>query len=113
MKRVLSVSLGSPEGDFTARTTLLGQEVELRRIGTNGDLKRYVQLLREHEGKVDAFGYGGSDMYLWCAGRAYPLRESMKVAANAGRTPIVDGSGLKNTLERETIRYLAREGIID
>ena len=35
------------------------------------------------------------------------------MAAAARVTPIVDGSGLKHTLERETIRWLQREGVID
>lgn len=113
MKRVLGVSLGSAERDFEVSTTLLGQEVHIRRVGTDGDARRFAQLLREHDGKVDAFGFGGGDLYVWSAGRRYPWRREIALARVARRSPVLDGSGLKNTLERETVRRLSRERVID
>jgi len=35
------------------------------------------------------------------------------MAAAAKRTPVMDGSGLKHTLERETVAYLQDHGIVD
>jgi hypothetical protein len=113
LKRVLGVSLGSPERDFEVSASLLGEEVQIRRIGTDGDAGRFAQLLRQYDGKVDAFGFGGGDLYVWSAGRRYPWRREIALARAARRTPVLDGSGLKNTLERETIRHLSRDGIID
>ena len=113
MKRVLGVSLGSSERDFEVSTTVLGQEVHIRRVGTDGDVRRFAALLREYDGRVDAFGFGGGDMWVWSGGRRYAWRREVALARTARQTPVLDGSGLKNTLERETIRYLAREGIID
>src|SRR5262249_59319315 len=46
-------------------------------------------------------------------GRRYVVRQAAQMAAAARVTPVVDGSGLKHTLERETIRWLQREGVID
>ena len=65
------------------------------------------------DGKVDAFGLGGTDLFIYAGKKRYTFRESAEIAACAGATPIVDGSGLKNTLERRVIRQLANEGIID
>jgi len=113
MKRVVSVSLGSPRGDKTVAATLLGEEFEISRIGTNGDMAKFAQLVREFDGKVDAIGLGGIDLYLYAGDRRYTIRDAAKLAANAKVTPIVDGSGIKNTLERETIEWLQREGITD
>ncbi len=113
MKKVVSVSLGSPKGDFCATKTILGQEIEVSRIGTNGDLKRYAELMRELDGKVDAIGLGGIDLYLYAGKHRYTIRDAAKLAANAKITPVVDGSGLKNTLERETFEWIQRQGIID
>ena len=62
MKRVVSVSLGSPKGDFRTTQTLLGEEVEIARVGTNGDLRRYAEMMRELDGNVDAIGLGGIDL---------------------------------------------------
>jgi len=113
MKRVVSVSLGSPKGDKTVRTTLLGEEFEIARIGTNGDFERFAQLVRELDGKVDAIGLGGIDRYLYAGNRRYVVRDADKLARNAVKTPVVDGSGVKNTLERETVDWIQREGILD
>jgi hypothetical protein len=113
MRRVVSVSLGSSRGDKTSVQTLLGEQFEISRIGTNGDMKRYAELLRELDGKVDAIGLGGIDRYLVAGNRRYTVRDAERLARNVKKTPVVDGSGIKNTLERETIEWLQREGIID
>ncbi len=113
MRRVVSVSLGSPKGDFQAAATILGQEFEISRIGTNGDLARYAEMVRELDGQVDAIGLGGIDLYLYAGDRRYTIRDAARLAANARVTPVVDGSGLKNTLERQTFEWIQREGIID
>lgn len=63
-------------------------------------------MIRELDGKVDAFGIGGIDLYVQAGGRRYVLRQARKIASAARLTPIVDGTGLKNTLERRVIRQL-------
>jgi hypothetical protein len=114
MKRVVSVSLGSPKGDKKVNATLMGEEFEISRIGTNGDMKKFAELVRELDGKVDAIGLGGIDLYLHAAGgKRYTIRDAAKLASNAKISPVVDGSGIKNTLERETIERLHKEGIVD
>jgi hypothetical protein len=47
-------------------------------------------------------------LYLVAGNRKYVVKESQRLASQAKTTPVVDGSGLKNTLERETVRWLAR-----
>ena len=113
MKRVVSVSLGSSKGDKTVRAVLLGEEFEISRIGTNGDTKRFAEMVCELDGNVDAIGLGGIDRYLFAGKRRYTIRDAENLARNAKKTPVVDGSGIKNTLERETIEWLDREKIID
>jgi len=46
---------------------------------------------------------GGIDIWIWGGKRRYTFRDAKKIAAAAQKTPIVDGSGLKNTLERRVI----------
>jgi len=113
MKRVISISLGSSRGDKAVTAKLLGEDFEISRVGTNGDMKRFVELMKEYDGKVDAIGLGGIDRYLVANGRKYVVRDAEKLARYAKKTPVVDGSGIKNTLERETIQWLQREEIID
>ncbi len=112
MLRVVSVSLGSPSRDHQVDATLLGREFCIERRGTDGDLKRARDLIAELDGHVAAIGLGGIDLYVVAGTRRYIMRDAARLAAAAKQTPVVDGSGLKNTLERETIQRLQNEGII-
>jgi len=113
MKRVVSVSLGSSKRDKTSQVEILGEEFEISRIGTDGDMKRFGEMIAELDGKVDAIGLGGIDRYLWVDDRRYTVRDADRLARIAKVTPVVDGSGVKNTLERRTIEYLQDNGLVD
>jgi hypothetical protein len=52
------------------------------------------------DGKVDAFGVGGVDLYLRLDEREYPLHAALKLVEGVTQTPLCDGRGLKHTLER-------------
>lgn len=106
MKRVVSVSLGSSKRDHAVEVELLGQLCRVERIGTDGDLGKAIALVRELDGQVDAFGMGGIDLYVQAGGRRYILREAKSIAAAARVSPMLDGTGLKNTLERKAVGHL-------
>ncbi|GAX88630.1 quinate 5-dehydrogenase [Effusibacillus lacus] len=107
MKRVVSLSLGSSSRNHRVQTVFLDQEVEIERIGTDGDRNKLIQLIREMDGSVDAFGMGGIDRYIYVNKNRFTFREAETIARAATKTPILDGSGLKNTLERYVIEQLA------
>jgi hypothetical protein len=113
MKRVVSVSLGSSSRDHRARVTLMGQEFDISRVGTDGKLDAAIAMVRELDGKVDAIGLGGIDVYLYAGRHRYALRDGLRLLEAAKTTPIVDGSGLKNTLEREAVRFMREQLSID
>jgi len=113
MKRVVSVSLGSSERDHRVLTNFLGELFEIERIGTDASMEKAIDLIRKLEGEVDAFGMGGIDLYIWAGKKRYTIREAKKLKTAALNTPILDGSGLKNTLERRVIAYLSKNNIID
>lgn len=110
-KRVVSVSLGSSRRDAVAEVDLLGEKVVLERRGTDGDFQGALCLIRQLDGQVDAIGLGGIDLYLWAGGRRYTIREAKRLKEAAKKTPVVDGSGLKHTLERRAVAQLS--GLID
>jgi hypothetical protein len=110
---VVSVSLGDSSRDSDKRAELLGREVRIERRGTDGDMEQAIRLIRELDGRVDAIGLGGIDLYLIAAGRRFVIRDAMKMAKAAVKTPVVDGSGLKNTLERRTVEWLQETGTVD
>lgn len=99
MKRAISVSIGSSKRDKAVEVELLGQQVSIERIGTDGDMDKAAQLFNELDGKVDAFGLGGADLGLMVDNKWYPLYSVQPMVKNVRLTPLVDGAGLKNTLE--------------
>jgi len=113
MKRVVSVSLGSSSRDHRAVVTFMGEEFDISRVGTDGKLDVAIAKVRDLDGKVDAIGLGGIDVYLYAGRHRYALRDGLRLLEAAKITPIVDGSGLKNTLEREAIRFMQDELAID
>lgn len=109
MKEALSISIGSSTRNKSAEIKLLGQEVRIRRVGTDGDMKAARDMFREFDGKVDAFGVGGSDLGLFFAGKWYPLHSVLPMVQDVHKTPVVDGCGLKNTLEARCAAILETE----
>lgn len=69
------------------------------------------EMISSLDGKVDAIGLGGIDLYLVVGRKKYAIRDALKLKKMAKTTPVVDGSGLKDTLERETVRSLIADGI--
>lgn len=113
MKRVISISLGSSKRDHAVELEVLGEQFRIERVGTDGDMQKAVSMIRELDGKVDAFGMGGIDLYVQAGRQRYVLRSALPLARAAQKTPIVDGSGLKNTLERRVIAHLQAEAGMD
>jgi hypothetical protein len=106
LKHVVSVSLGSSKGDKVYETRLLGQDFRIERVGVDGQFEAFRKKVLSLDGRVDAIGIGGADLYLVAAGRRYAFRQILQVANKLKKTPIVDGSGLKHTLERKAIHIL-------
>lgn len=106
MKRAVSISLGSSKRNSAVELDLLGEKVRIERIGTDGDMERAARLFEELDGQVDAFGVGGTDLGLTVDGKYYRLHSVAPLVRNVRQTPVVDGSGLKNTLERGVVPYM-------
>ena len=113
MKKIVSVSLGSSKRDHHVNSKFLNIDFEISRIGTDGDLKKAITVLKELDGHVDAIGLGGIDIYLYSRTKRYALRDGLRLKEAVKTTPVVDGSSLKNTLERETVKYLVKQNIIN
>lgn len=103
MKHAVSVSIGSSRRNKQATIELFGEEILIERIGTDGDLAKARQLYEELDGKVDALGVGGGLLGLRVAGHWYPMHSLLPLVRNVKKTPLVDGTGLKMTLERRAV----------
>lgn len=108
MKRAVSVSLGSSKRNKKVEVELLGEQVSIERIGTDGDMEKAAQLYKELDGQVDAFGVGGADLGVLMDKKWYPLHSVKSMVRFVEKTPIVDGTGLKSTLEYRVAPYLDR-----
>lgn len=106
MRRAVSVSLGSSRRDKTAVIELLGEKVQIERVGTDGDMEKAAQLYKSLDGQVDAFGVGGADLGLTVGDKWYALHSIKPMVRFIEKTPVVDGSGLKLTLEATTASFI-------
>ena len=113
MKKIVSVSLGSSTRDHRAVVNLLGEDFDISRIGLDGKLDAAIAKVKELDGTVDAIGLGGIDVYLYAGSKRFALRDGVRLLEAAKITPTVDGSGLKNTLEREAIRFMQEDMGVD
>lgn len=108
MKKILSVSLGSPSRDHTTRHEFLGQECELSRQGTGADFDKALAMYREYDGKVDAFGVGGLEFYLGVGKRRYYFREGKRIRAAIQISKVGDGNGVKGLLVQRAFKALEK-----
>jgi len=106
MKRAVSISIGSSKRDKTVEVDLLGEKVSIERIGTDGSMEKAALLYQELDGKVDAFGVGGADLGLMVDNKWYPLYSVQPMVRYIKQTPVVDGTGLKNTLENRIVPFM-------
>lgn len=106
MKRAVSISIGSSKRDKAVEVELLGEKVSIERIGTDGDMEKAAQLYKELDGKVDAFGVGGADLGVMVDDKWYPLYSVQSMIRFIQKTPVVDGAGLKNTLENRLASFI-------
>jgi hypothetical protein len=106
MKRAISISIGSSKRDKVIELELLEEKIIIERRGTDGDMEKAALLYQELDGKVDAFGVGGADLGVMVDKKWYPLYSVNKMVRFVKQTPLVDGEGLKNTLEKRLATYL-------
>jgi hypothetical protein len=109
MKRAVSISIGSSKRDKAVEVTLLGEKVSIERIGTDGDMEAAALKFKELDGKVDAFGVGGADLGAIVEGKFYPFHSVTKLVRYVEKTPVVDGGGLKNTLENRAPAFVDKK----
>jgi hypothetical protein len=106
MKRAVSISIGSSKRNKAVLVELLGEQVSIERIGTDGDMEKAARMYQEMDGTVDAFGVGGADLGLQVEDHWYPLYSVEPMIRFIQKTPVVDGAGLKNTLENKLAAFI-------
>lgn len=108
MKKIVSISVGSSARDHTTRHEFLGQECEISRRGTDGDFQKAIQLYKELDGKVDAFGIGGVEFFLQVENKKYYFRDVKRIRNAITISKAGDGNGVKGLLEKRAFEYLEK-----
>lgn len=106
MKHAVSISIGSSKRNKSVEIELLGEKVRIERIGTDGSMEKAAQMYRELDGKVDAFGIGGTDLGLRVENRYYKLYSMRSMIRYVKQTPLVDGAGLRHSLESQIAQFI-------
>lgn len=106
MKHIVSISIGSSKRNHKVCMDIRGEEVVIERVGTDGDVQMAIKYIQELDGKIDAFGMGGIDVYLNAGKTRYRIKDAVPIRDAAKITPMVDGSGLKVSLEKEIPHFI-------
>ena len=98
MKHILLIHLNS--GEEIATVSLAGRTVEIRRVGCGGDPERARALIAQADGRVDAIGLEGIPSQLQIGEIQRPYEAGVALRSAAQTTPVVDGGGVRPSLER-------------
>jgi predicted amino acid dehydrogenase len=105
MKQVIGISLGERQQDFTLRTELLGQKLQVRRLGTDGDVAEADRLLHHWDTRADAIGLGlAKDSGNLADGGADP-RRAARLRAKVRHAPFSNGTRLADILLEWAVRH--------
>lgn len=106
MKHILIIDLGT--GRDTRTVSFAGETIAVERIGCDGDLAHARQRVLEYDGRVDAIALEGmpGSLRLGSLTRAHPDAANLQAAASL--TPVVDGSGVRDGLERWAVMLADR-----
>ncbi|MCL4813777.1 MAG: serine carboxypeptidase [Vicinamibacteraceae bacterium] len=101
MKRVLIVDLLHPdEIRPPVVLNLLGHTIQVERKGSGGDPETARQLIVDADGAVDAIGLDGLPTSIRLGSVTRPHRDGALLLGAARQSPLVDGSGVRDGLER-------------
>ena len=105
MKQVIGISLGARDQDFRLRTQLLGQTLQVRRLGTDGDTAEAGRLLRRWDGQADALALGLVRDRGQLAAGGHDAQLALKLRAKVRHTPFSDGGRLADIFLERAVRH--------
>lgn len=98
MKKIAVIHVGDESRQ--EKVAFLGQTVEVERIGCGGDVDQARKIITEFDGRVDAVALEGLPAYLELGPRRVAHETGVTLPEAARKTPVVDGSGIRDGLER-------------
>jgi predicted amino acid dehydrogenase len=109
MKKVVSISLGTAEADYSFRTRFLGESFQLTRLGTDGNAGRARQMLEEWRVRADTLGLGMVREHYAVGTDRFEQPETRRLEQAAGDTPVTTGFRLREIVQEWTLRSTQAE----
>ncbi len=106
MKTVVGISLGAGDQDFEFSARFLGQQFNVRRLGTNGSTAKAVKLLKHWEQHADAIGLGVVKDSYTVGSRRYVEKDSTRMKSAVTRIPVTTGGRLSDILQEWALRHV-------
>jgi predicted amino acid dehydrogenase len=106
MKTILVIHTAEDESQTSV--TFLGQTVAIRRLGCGGDADRARHWVSEYDGQVDAIVLDGLPAELRLGTQRVRHAVGRTLPVVAVQTPVVDGGGVRDGLERWGVALAAR-----
>jgi len=103
MKTVIGISLGAKSQDFDFHTRFLGEQLHVRRLGTDGSTAQAAKLLRLWDKKADAIGLGLVKDGTGPRRRA--TVDAAKLRGLAQRVPVSTGGRLADVFLEWAVRH--------
>jgi predicted amino acid dehydrogenase len=108
VKQIVSISLGSSDNDYTFETEFLGQDFQIRRFGTDGDLETAARLLLKWDKAAAAIGLG-TVKFPPAVGSRFRVRnqtQTIEKLAASIQTPVTIGTDLRDVAFEWTLRFI-------
>lgn len=109
MKKVTTVTLGASSQDFSFKTSFLGEDFEVTRMGADDDTTKAWELLRRQQGFSDAIGIGEIGDHYQVGLRTVVNKETQRLLNVVTRVPVTTGATLRRLLQVRAVRYVQKE----
>jgi hypothetical protein len=109
MKKVVTVSLGSSQQDFTFQTDFLGERFEISRLGADDDTTKAWELMRRHQASADAIGLGEIGDHYQVGQSTLVNKETRRLLKVVTRVPATTGATLRRLLQVRAVRQVQKE----
>ncbi|MFZ4624598.1 MAG: dehydrogenase [Rhodoferax sp.] len=105
MKTVIGISLGTSAHDFEFNTSLLGEALQVLRLGTDGSLAKAGKMLKYWDKQASAIGLGVLKDSYKAGSHRFIEKDSAKLRAAATKAPVTMGGQLGDILQEWAIRH--------
>lgn len=105
MKNVIGISLGARRQDFELRTRLLGQDLQVQRVGTDGSLAQATRLLKYWDRHAQAIGLGLVKDSARIGAQREIDDDFARLAGVARHVPVTTGARLSEILLEWALRH--------